>query len=374
MPFLKSRAVHQWARVVWQGQGLKAQALWVPLVPLSLLLSFLVRGRRFLYAKRLLPVKRFPLKVLSVGNLTVGGTGKTPTVLWLAGKLKARGYRVGIAVRGYRGRGRGVQIVGGGGPVLASTEDVGDEAVMLARSFAGVVLASRDRAAAARLAWERFSLEVLILDDGFQHCSLYRDLDLLLWSGSQGIGNGWVLPAGPLREPLDLAKQAHLFLLTKGGKVDLTRPLKGIPPSRIFHGDLRPRALVVSLGGVWQERPLRELAGKRVLALSGIADPESFHRLLQEGGAFIHEVLEFPDHHTYAVEEWRQILALARCVDLIVTTEKDLVKLEKFPFAQDSLMALRVVMEVEEGERLIAEIERRIKEQQEAPQTQREGR
>ncbi|MBI3302295.1 MAG: tetraacyldisaccharide 4'-kinase [Deltaproteobacteria bacterium] len=367
-------------RKVWERQGLWGSTAWVFLVPLSMIFSLLVRGRNFLYDRRFLPTERLSLRVISVGNLTVGGSGKTPTVLWLASALIGRGYRVGIIAQGYGGKNSGITVVRESSRVLATPAEVGDEAVMLARIFSGVVLAARDRAAAARLAYERFNLEVVILDDAFQYRRLERDLDLLLLSGSQGVGNGWVLPAGPLREPLDLAKRTHFLMVMKGpvlsqveGAVPdrqslllrlpaLSHALSGAEGSAscIFHGDLKPQALVVSQGGVWQEQPLATLAGMRVLALSAVADPVPFYRMLREWGADIIEVLEFPDHHAYTVKDWQAITVASRRADLVVTTEKDLVKLEGFPFAAGRLVALRVCVEVEEGEQLLAEVERRL--------------
>ncbi len=348
------------AQSVWEGQGLWSCTARVFLVPFSMVFSLLVRGRNFLYDRRLLPIKRLPLRVISVGNLTVGGTGKTPTVLWLASALTERGHRVGIIAQGYGGKNSGVTVVGEGHGVLATPAEVGDEAVMLARAFSGVVLAARDRVAASRLACEQFNLEAVVLDDAFQHRRLERDLDLLLFSGNQGVGNGWVLPAGPLREPLSLARRTHFLLVMKGNGPDLQSLLVHVPDSSIFYGDLKPRALVVARGGVWQEQPLVNLVGKRVLALSAVANPASFYPMLREWGAEVVEVLEFPDHHAYTMGDWQSIIAASRRTDLVVTTEKDLVKLERFPVAEGRLVALRVGVEIREEKRLLAQAEQRL--------------
>ncbi len=348
------------AQQVWEGGNVWSRTAWVSLVPLSMIFSLIVQGRNFLYDRRLLPIRRPALRVISVGNLTVGGTGKTPTVLWLAAALTERGHRVGIIAQGYRGKNSGVTVVGEGQGVLATPVEVGDEAVMLARAFPGVVLAARDRVAASRLAYERFNLEIVVLDDAFQYRRLERDLDLLLLSGTQGVGNSWVLPAGPLREPLSLARRTHLLLVMKGVMPDLQSILACAPGSSVFYGDLKARALVVSRGGVWQEQPLVSLAGKRVLALSAVADPTSFYQMLREWGAEVVEVFEFPNHHAYRVRDWQSIIAASRRTNLVVTTEKDLVKLEKFPFAKGGLAALRVGVEIEREEQLLAQVEQRL--------------
>jgi len=352
---------HRLTRHIWQRQGFWGEIAWLALTPLSLGFSALVRGRNLLYDRRWLSVKRPALKVISVGNLTVGGTGKTPTVLWLAQALQDRGHRVGILTRGYSGKSTGVTVVGTAGDALASPAEVGDEPVMLSRSFAGVVIAGRDRVAAAELARVRFDLDVAILDDGFQHRRLERDLDLLLLNGRRDTGNGWLLPAGPLREPPVAARRADVMIITKGETQERDGWLATHAMRPVFYGDLRPTALVSSIQGKWNELPVGLLYGKRVVALAGIADPVSFYSSLREWEAEIAEVLEFPDHHVYTQGDWQTISLVSQKFDLIVTTEKDLVKLERFPFAAGKLVALRVRMEIEQGERLLDLVERQLR-------------
>ncbi len=358
---------HRLTHHIWQRQGFWGEVGWLALTPLSLGFSALVRSRNLLYDRRWLPIKRPALKVISVGNLTVGGTGKTPMVLWLAQALQSRGHRVGILIRGYGGKNKGVTVVGTAGQALATPAEVGDEPVMLARAFAGVVIAGRDRVAAAGLARGRFDLDVAILDDGFQHRQLDRDVDILLVSGGRGTGNGWLLPAGPLREPPAAARRAHVVVITKGGAqgrngwsaVDQLGP--------VFFGDLMPTALVSSAQGRGHELPMGLLGGKRVIALTGIADPMPFYHSLREWEAEIAEVMEFPDHHAYTQADWQAVSLASQKFDLIVTTEKDLVKLERFPFAAGKLVALRVRMEIEHGNQLLDLVERQIREEVTAP-------
>jgi tetraacyldisaccharide 4'-kinase len=351
---------HRVTQHIWQRQGFWGEVGWLALTPLSLGFSALVRGRNLFYDRRWLPMKKPALKVISVGNLTVGGTGKTPTVLWLAQALQDRGYRVGILTRGYGGKNTGVTVVGRAGHALVSPAEVGDEPVMLARSFTGVVIAGRDRIATAELACERFDLDVAILDDGFQHRRLERDLDLLLVNGRRGTGNGWLLPAGPLREPPGAARRADVMIISKGEAQERNGWLATHTTGPVFYGDLKPTALVSSIQGKWNELPVGLLYGKRIMALAGIADPVPFYSLLREWEADIAEVLEFPDHHVYTQGDWQIISLVSQKFDLIVTTEKDLVKLERFPFASGKLVALRVRMEIEQGERLLDLVERQL--------------
>jgi tetraacyldisaccharide 4'-kinase len=314
-----------------------------------------------LYDRRLLPIERPTLRVISVGNLTVGGTGKTPTVLWLAQALQQRGYRVGILTRGYKGENDGITLVGTKGQPRVTPAAVGDEPVMLARTFSGVVIAGRDRAAAARFARTHFALDVVVVDDGFQHRRLDRDIDLLLISGPQGAGNGWLLPAGPLREPPAAIRRADAVIITKSEgsqKFDWPGVANGTP---LFYGALKSAGLVTPMQRQWRELSLAFLVGKRVLALSGIADPAPFYRAVREWDADIAEVMEFPDHHVYTQADWQAISLVSQKFDLVVTTEKDLVKLEQFPFASGKLVALRARMEIEHGDELLALVERHLR-------------
>ena len=357
--------IHSLAHTIWNRQGLGGKLGWAALVPFALGFSALARGRNILYDHGLLPSERLPFYIISVGNLTVGGTGKTPFVLWLARALQARQHSVGIACRGYKGRSSEVTIVGTNGQPQTTPVEVGDEAVMLARAFSGVVLAGRDRVQAARLAHKNFDLNVLILDDGFQHRRLGRSLDLVLIHAQQGIGNGWLLPAGPLREPLNAIRRTDIVILTKGQNLqdqELQKPLFSFDrhDKPCFRADLRPTVLIHSEHGEWREMPVSLLAQKRVMTVSGVADPSLFYRFVRDEGAEIVQVMEFPDHHVYTQRDWQDMTAAGRRCDLIVTTEKDLVKLENFPFAVGKLMALRVEMVVKEADQLLTHIEHRL--------------
>jgi tetraacyldisaccharide 4'-kinase len=344
-------------QTIWRRQGFWGEVGWLTLAPLSLGFTLLVQGRNLLYDRHWLTAQRPALKVISVGNLTVGGTGKTPVTLWLAQALQSRGHRVGILTRGYGGKNSGLTLVGTTGQALATPDEVGDEPVMLARTFAGVVIAGRNRAAAARLAHEHFGLQVAILDDGFQHRRLERDVDLLLLNRN---GSNWVLPAGPLREPVSELRRADVVILTKGGRQAPQRWLAATDTRPVFFADLIPTSLLSPSQQQWQESPLQGLIGRRIMAVSGIADPQPFYRMLRDWDADLAEVLEFPDHHPYTQEDWHRISQASKKCDLIVTTEKDLVKLEPFPFAAGKLVALRVRMEIEQPEQLLVHIEQQL--------------
>lgn len=354
------------AELAWKGDGLAGRALRVTLGPAAFLYSTAVRLRALAYRLRLARRRRLSAAVISVGNLTVGGTGKTPTALWVAERLRDRGHRVAILSRGYGGTARRPTLVGDGRAAtpagITTTGDwqvVGDETRLLARRFDGPVVVARRRAEAGLVACAELGCRVLVLDDGFQHLSLARDFDLVcVRAGS--LRDRALIPAGRFREPLSALRRAHAVLLTKAKQgqppdPELARFGAELP---VFRGELLPVSLVTSGGGGWSELPLGRLAGRRTLVVSGIADRDPFYDTLREWDARIEDFLEFPDHHAYTLEDWKKIALVSRDFDLVVTTEKDLVKLEQFPFAREKLVAVRVSMEVEDGERLIDRMEK----------------
>lgn len=293
--------------------------------------------------------------VISIGNLTVGGNTKTPFTLFLATRLQARGLRVAIVSRGYSGarNSASATLVSDRGEVILDPALSGDEPAMMARRFTGPIAVARRRIGAIELLRSRGPLDVIILDDGFQHARLRRDLDLVLISRERGLGNGWMLPAGPMREPLSALRRAAAVVIVSADaslKSALSAAqLARINQGRVFTAALRPQSLISVANGNWCESS-PSLTGRRVLAVSGLADPAAFHAMLRELEADLVGVLDFPDHHPYTAADWQEIASAARDVDLIVTTEKDLVKLERFPFARDSLYALRLEVTMPEAD------------------------
>lgn len=283
--------------------------------------------------------------------------------LFLAARLGARGFSVAIVDRGFgRGRMQGVRaaLVADAGGIKLGPEDAGDEPVMMAKSFHGPIVVARRRIDGIRLLKQIANPDVVLLDDAFQHRALARDADLVLINRERGLGNGRVLPAGPLREPLRAVRRAHAAIIVSGGIPDAAcavgaRQMKEISRVPVLQATLRARTLLRIEKGNWIEVPLT-VAGRRVLAVSGLADPRAFHAMLHQLEADLVGVLEYPDHHRYSLADWQTIVGASREADIVVTTEKDLVKLEKFPFARDSLYALRleVVMSAEDAARLDA--------------------
>lgn len=286
------------------------------LLPLSLVFCLLVRVRRFLYRLGLLPVVKIPVPVIVIGNITVGGTGKTPLVIWLAQLLAQAGYRPGIVTRGYRGKSPAWPVT-----VTATTPAriAGDEAVLLARRSSCPVMAGPDRAGSARQLAAQ-GCNVILSDDGLQHYRLARDLEISVIDGSRRFGNGLCLPAGPLREPL-----------SRLGNVTL-RVTNGIPAAGEIGMHLEAMGflnLAATTAPV-----LAEHFSSRVHAVAGIGNPERFFTTLRELGLSI-VPHAFPDHYAYRPED------LEFGDDRpVIMTEKDAVKCE--PFAKPNYWVLTV--------------------------------
>jgi tetraacyldisaccharide 4'-kinase len=252
-------------------------------------------------------------------------------------------------------------VVGDGGPTpLVGADEAGDEPVLLARRSGVPVVVCPDRVSAGRLAIERFSADTLLLDDGFQHRRLTRDLDLVLVDARVGLGSERLLPAGPLREPPSALARAHVILLTKmaksGNRDGLLRRIRALAPTAaLFAARYRPVALgpiggpAVPVGGA--EAPL---AGRRLVALSGLADPSSFHEVLVDLGAAEVVPLAFPDHHAYGRADYRRIAEAASAADAVVTTEKDAVKLDLARLGAVKPLVLEVTLEPDDPGRFAA--------------------
>lgn len=276
--------------------------------------------------------RSLPARVISVGNLTVGGTGKTPAVIFLAKNLAARGLRTAVLSRGYGGRGTdSISLVSDGEQVFLKPRQVGDEAYLMAKSLPGVVvLSGKDRLILGVFAVDRFNSEVLILDDGFQHLRIKRDLNLLLLDAVQPWGNGWLLPAGPLREPKEEAARATAFLIThvdESPRSLIEELERDFPERPVFLSRHKPTGLSALSGG--GEKNTDFLAGRRIIAFCGLARPEVFLDTLTALGAQVEEFVAWPDHFQARSKDLKFLVSKAsgRRLDMAVTTAKDGVKL-----------------------------------------------
>jgi tetraacyldisaccharide 4'-kinase len=296
--------------------------------------------RAFLYRKNLfLRSRRLPIPVISIGNLTMGGTGKTPMVRYVSRLLLGMGFRPAIVSRGYGGKAANkVNIVSDGTTMLLSPDMAGDEPFMLGEALPGVpVLTGRERARAATRAISEFGVDYIVMDDGFQHLAVQRDLDLVLFSGRTLLGDGRVFPGGVLREPVSALGRAHAFVVTgvdcdnRERAENFQRWLRKIFPEKpVFTGKYLP-------AGIWHSKKdkdcsLAEAREMPVFAFAGIANPDSFRQTLLQERFFLAGFKEFKDHHRYTAQEVADLVAeaLKKEARALVTTEKDFVKLRPF--------------------------------------------
>jgi tetraacyldisaccharide 4'-kinase len=313
-----------------------------------------------LYAVGVLPSAVAAAPVVSVGNLAVGGAGKTPVALAIAARLGALGRRVAILSRGYGAAARGTRVVSDGARTLLAPAHAGDEPALLARRLPGArVLCGPSRARLARLAVDELGADALVLDDGFQHRALARDLDVVVVDASNPVGNGRLLPRGPNREPWSALRRAGLVWLTRADaaapdalarlREDAARATGTAPvESRYAVTDVVDGALERSFGA-------GALRGARVLQLCALARPEGFRRTLEALGAEVVAVRAFRDHHWFADGELRAALDAARAAGAVLaTTEKDAMRLPLALAADPALRVVRVEAELLAGEASLA--------------------
>ncbi len=367
--------------------GKRAMLLRWLLYVLSWVFRGIVQTRLWLYRKRIRKARQLGVMVLSVGNLTVGGTGKTPVVERLARELQDGGRRVAILSRGYKSKKLPLlrrwrrrwfgkfkpRVVHDGKKLLLDSAWAGDEPYMLARSLGDVlVLVDRDRARAGRHAIREFEADLLILDDGMQYQDIQHRLDICLVDAQAPFGNEYLLPRGTLREPPANISRASYILITKavaGENAALIQRIRRYNrTAEIIESTHKPQCLQ-NLHDPDDRRPLEFLRGKFIAALSGIARPESFEGSLKNLGAEMVFSARFADHHRFSDKELREFLARASRRDLgcIVTTEKDAVRIPAKIAGVEKLEVpiyfLRIEIEILSGQeswqRLIARLTER---------------
>jgi tetraacyldisaccharide 4'-kinase len=279
---------------------------------------------------------RLPCPVISIGNLTVGGTGKTPMTRLVCDLLTQRGFRPCVLIRGYRGESEfGASVVSTGAKVELTSKQAGDEAYLLARLMPGVpIIAGKDRRKTGALAMERFNPDVIVLDDGMQFYQLHRDLDVVLLNALNPFNNGWTFPRGLLREPTSHLTRAGLIVITNSDKVEqaqltelkarVAKIAPGVPiETASFQADSL-EALDKSAN-----YPVEWLLGRTVASYCALGDPGGFEELLVRSGAEIVSRTRFPDHHEPTMGELDEIIDTA-CrggAEAVIVTEKDAVKL-----------------------------------------------
>ncbi len=321
--------------------------LWAAEVPYSLAVGW--RNRR--YDRGHVVVRGVSVPVISVGNLTLGGTGKTPMVKWLAQWLRTRGIRPAIVSRGYRANGNGGN----------------DEAMELHRSLPDVPhVQNPDRVAGAQRAIDEFGCQVVLLDDGFQHRRLARDVDIVLLDALEPFGHEHVFPRGTLREPLAGLRRAHVVCLSRASvlasheREEIRRRVANLAPDAVWCEATHAPTRMLNASGKTQS--LTTLADQRVAAFCGIGNPAGFRHTLASTGAQMAAWREFPDHHAFLEGDQKELANLVARSDaeLVVCTQKDLVKLRHDEIAGRPLWAIEIEMQFLSGLAFLEELVERV--------------
>jgi len=341
------------------------RAATIALSPLGALYRAAVTARSAGYRTKFLKTHRVSVPVISVGNITVGGTGKTPLVQWLAEHLANRGRKVCILTRGYRrDNAKNQVVVSDSERVLSDVAHSGDEAIMLAESLIGksAVICNADRVAAANWAIENLDSNVLLLDDGFQHRRLARDLDIVAIDATNPFGNGRLLPAGILREPIQNLNRADCVVLTRTSDeraTDLTERIRRVTNAPIFQSRTK-LAGIFRLDSKESARGINEL-DQPLAAFCGIGNARAFFQELRVAGLDVRDEHAFRDHYKYSQDDINRLTegAHAKGAQALITTAKDAVKLQSFDF-QLPCYVVEIEVETSDETNLLALVENAI--------------
>ncbi|PLX42161.1 MAG: tetraacyldisaccharide 4'-kinase [Deltaproteobacteria bacterium] len=353
-----------------RAKGKFGALLLTPVTLLSGLYALIQYTRRNLYREGVLKSRHAGVPTVCVGNITLGGTGKTPCVETVCRLLLSLGKKPVIIARGYGGSMEGdVVVVSDGREIKHSAAEVGDEPLLLSERLleAGVpVVIGAKRYDAARLAVDELGAEAIVMDDGFQHLAIKRDLNIVVIDASRPFGNLFCLPRGSLREPLSALRDAQLFLLTRAEGVGAIS-LNALKENLAAHNPQAPIITAAHTPDCFREAhtnerlPLAWVEGRKILAFAGIGNPGAFFLDLEELGARLLDSTPFPDHHEYTSAELGQLAKWARLssASALVTTEKDLVRIEGLIKPEIMVAALLIKMSFSEqgGDILKASLE-----------------
>lgn len=307
--------------------------------PFSPLYGAVMKTRELLYHRRFFRSYRMPVPVISVGNLTLGGTGKTPTVEHVSKLLVANGFQPAIVSRGYGGSAsKRVNVVSDGNKLYLNAEKAGDEPYMLASNLEGVpVVTGKKRYYPCLHAIDEFDVDCIILDDGFQHLSLYRDIDLVLFDSTHLAGQSRIFPGGELREPVSALKRCNYFLLTGGNETNRNQADRfgqllqsKFPNKLVYHAEATPRLHLENKKRIEQSGNIPKEGGENLYAFCGIANPQRFMDSIASVDCQLVGSETFSDHakYTQPIIESVENRAIELGATALVTTQKDLVKLE----------------------------------------------
>ncbi len=326
---------------------------------LSIIYGTGVKIRLSLYKSNVLKTKTLPCMVISIGNITAGGTGKTPMTMHIARRLVTEGSKVVILSRGYKGEYKDIGIVSNGAEVLMNAKEAGDEPYLMAEKLkapgsAGVpIVVCADRYKAGLLAIKEFSPDIILLDDGFQHIALNRDMNLMLIDAKTDLKKEKLLPAGMLREPIKGLKRARVIMIKDKAPRVVDPFIKAIdkPVVAFSYEPVKLRALA---GGA--ELELNEIKGKKSFIFSALASPGSFERSVERLGAKIIGKRCFPDHHSFTKDDIEEVVRTSKEAEIIITTEKDAVKLTGFADKLKNVYILEIDVAIENKENFFRKI------------------
>ena len=303
------------------------------LMPVSFAYGLIVRVRNFCYDNGLFSIKKIDgCKVISIGNISVGGTGKTPVVKFLADYLKQKDLKVVVLSRGYGRKSKGTVVVSDGKKILTNFEDAGDEPLLLAHQLKKVpVIVEADRFKGAQFIFRQFAPDVILLDDAYQHRRIFRDINIVLIDASRGFGRNYLLPSGFLREPVSVLKRADLAWFTRIDSAEnfdqLQKPTRQYARCPQVTSSHVPATLIRMNSN--KKYDLDFLKDKKVMLFSGIANQASFNQVVKKLGATVAFHKEYPDHFFYTINDIKNIITWFKSIngDLILTTEKDYYRL-----------------------------------------------
>ncbi len=318
-----------------------------------------VKARLKLYKLGILKPRVLPCMVISIGNITAGGTGKTPMTMHIARRFVTEGSRVVILSRGYKGTHKGIGLVSDGAEVLMTPEEAGDEPWLMAEKLKapgmeGVpIIVGADRYEAGLFAIEKFSPDVILLDDGFQHIALARDKNIVLIDARTDLLNERLLPRGTLREPIRALNRARIIMI-KDKEAKVIDPFLKALDKPVVAFSYKASGLKALNSN--EEMGLGELKDKKVFIFSGLASPASFEETVLGTGAKVVGTRSFPDHYSFTRSDIDEIQGLANGADIIVTTEKDATRLKGFKEGLTNIYSLEIEVVIDKQENFFRKI------------------
>lgn len=331
------------------GKEIKNKLVLFALNFISSIYQIIIELKLFLYKNKIIRQHRLNARIISIGNITVGGTGKTPAVIEIANLFQDK--KTVILSRGYKSKYEDkMAVVSDANQIFLSPKEAGDEPYLLAKRLPSFpIIIGKDRVKSAKYAIDRFGAEIIILDDGFQYWQLKKDIDIVLIDGKNPYGNTNLLPTGTLREPIKNLKRADVFIITKVdqslNRTNIIHDLKKINPSAIILESIHKPIKFISLDAK-QEYPLEFIKDVDILALSSIADPDSFEAIIKKlnEGKFLH--LKFQDHYVYTKKDINKLIDYLQGVSFIITTEKDIVRLQEVAPLDLPILYLKIKFEI----------------------------